>query len=369
VNVAIAISTDVTDKIDGVGQVGGVVGSSVSASFLFVVGLANSIILHRVLRKRRRNKKRREQQLARGEQPDELGDILEDDGQYNNTIMMKILGPVVRFVDRPWKMYPVGLLFGFGFDTASSIALLAASAIAKKGADSKGIPPGDIVILPMLFTAGMTLLDSIDSILMLYSYTGFAEHRFHLFEPVLENDARDHKSSVYREAAATSVSPIHLPHSEGSHENETKPCPLSAALSERSEQNGSSQGNVEQPVEVQLEDKDAKVRDIRKEAQRELIVKRNMMSGLSILLTLMSIVVAFSISLITIMGLIGDNCVTCSAAARNDKGLAGGWWRFWAEANDNSGYIGAGIVGSFVLVVGGWYGGRWVFSKWKRARR
>ncbi|KAH9997971.1 high-affinity nickel-transport protein-domain-containing protein, partial [Russula vinacea] len=53
VNVAIAISTDVADKIDGVGQVGGVVGSSVSACFLFIVGLANSIILHRVLRKRR----------------------------------------------------------------------------------------------------------------------------------------------------------------------------------------------------------------------------------------------------------------------------------------------------------------------------
>ncbi|KAI0283898.1 high-affinity nickel-transport protein-domain-containing protein [Russula aff. rugulosa BPL654] len=358
VNVAIAISTHVADKIDGVGQVGGVVGSSVSASFLFVMGLANSIILHRVLRKRRRVRAIRQQQLAR------------DDGQYNNTIMMKILGPVVRFVDRPWKMYPVGVLFGFGFDTASSIALLAASAIAKKGADSEGISTGDIVILPMLFTAGMTLLDSIDSILMLYSYTGFAEHRFQLFEPVLENDARDHKNSVYREAAATSVSPARLPRSGGSHENETEPCPLSAALSEQSALNGSSQGIMEQPAEVQLEDTDAKIRDIRKEAQRELIVKRNMMSGLSILLTLMSIVVAFSISLITIMGLIGDNCVTCSAAAKkNDKGLAGGWWRFWAEANDHSGYIGAGIVGSFVLVVGGWYGGRWAFSKWKRARQ
>src|SRR6267154_501175 len=145
----------------------------------------------------------------------------------------------------------------------------------------------------MLFTAGMTLLDSIDSILMLYSYTGFAEHRFHLFEPAMENDERDHKSSVYRDAAATSVSPTQLPRLEGSHENETEPCPLSAALSEQSEQNGSSQGNMEQPVEVQLEDTEAKIRDIRKEAQRELIVKRNMMSGLSILLTLMSIVVAF----------------------------------------------------------------------------
>jgi len=292
--------------------------------------------------------------------------VLEDDGQYNNTIMMKILGPVVRFVDRPWKMYPVGVLFGLGFDTASSIALLAASALAKKGADAKRIPPGDIVILPLLFTAGMTLLDSIDSILMLYSYTGFAEHRFRLFEPVLENDARDHKNSVYREAATTSVTPAQLPRPEGSHENETEPCPLSASPSEPLKQKESSQGN---PVEVQLEDADAKIRNIRREAQRELLVKRNMMSGLSILLTLMSIVVAFSISLITVMGLIGDKCATCRAAAKNDKSLTGGWWRFWAEANDNSGYIGAGIVGSFVLVVGGRYGGRWVFSKWKRARK
>ena len=202
----------------------------------------------------------------------------------------------------------------------------------------------------------MTLLDSIDSILMLYSYTGFAEHRFHLFEPIPENYGRDRKSSIYREAAATSVSPTQLsqlPRLEGSHENETELSPLGTTLSEQSDQNGSSHRNKQQPVEVQLEDADAKIREIRKEAQRELVVKRNMMSGLSILLTLMSIVVAFryvrvsnhsrlsnptkslltifSISLITIMGLIGDNCITCRAAVMNDKGLAGGWWRFWGE--------------------------------------
>ena len=51
-----------------------------------------------------KNNKRREQRLAQGEQADESEDVLEDDGQYNNTIMMKILGPVVRFVDRPWKV-------------------------------------------------------------------------------------------------------------------------------------------------------------------------------------------------------------------------------------------------------------------------
>ena len=139
----------------------------------------------------------------------------------------------------------------------------------------------------------MTLLDSIDSILMLYSYTGFAEHRFHLFEPIPENYAGDRTSSAYREAAAASVSPTQLPRLKGSHENETELSPLSAALSDQSDQNAFSHRNKEQPVEVQLEDADGKIRGIRIEAQKELIVKRNMMSGLSILLTLMSIVVAF----------------------------------------------------------------------------
>ena len=84
--------------------------------------------------------------------------------------MMKLIGPVVTFVDRPWKMYPVGVLFGFGqslphppptttapnapppyagFDTASSIALLAISAIAKRDPNGQPINPADIVVLPV----------------------------------------------------------------------------------------------------------------------------------------------------------------------------------------------------------------------------
>lgn len=139
----------------------------------------------------------------------------------------------------------------------------------------------------------MTLLDSIDSILMLYSYTGFTEHRFRIFEPARENDGADHMTIAYREAAATSVSAAQLPGSRGSHEDETERRPLSGVPPAPGEQ--SEQGDKKQPVDVQVEeaDTDARITDIRKEAQRELMVKRNMMSGLSILLTLMSIVVAF----------------------------------------------------------------------------
>lgn len=68
------------------------------------------------------------------------------------------------------------------------------------------------------------------------------------------------------------------------------------------------------------------------------------------------------------MGLIGDNCQPCLRAANDPDGggLAGSWWRFWASANDNSGYIGAGIVGSFLVAVSGFYATK-VFLK--RLRR
>ncbi|KAH9080626.1 NicO-domain-containing protein [Lactarius deliciosus] len=322
VNVAIAISTDVADKIGGVGQVGAVVGSSVSAVFLFIVGLANSVILHRVLRKRRQ-------------------DVLEDDGQYNNTIMMKILGPVVRFVDRPWKMYPVGVLFGFGFDTASSIALLAASVVAKKGTGTKGVPPADIVILPMLFTAGMTLLDSIDSILMLYSYTGFPDRRFRVFEPcrATTRPSRSGNDDPNQLSLPVGLDPASRPQSEQSSEQDKR------------------------QVEVVVEDADENIREIRKKARRDMAVKAEHDVGAEHRAYFDE---HSFISLITTMGLIGDECAKCRAAAESDRGLAGKWWRLWAKANDNSGYIGAGIVGTFVLVVGGWYGGRWVVNKWKK---
>jgi len=206
----------------------------------------------------------------------------------------------------------------------------------------------------MLFTAGMTLLDSIDSILMLYSYTGFPEQRFRVFEPVQENDVPERDDSAYREAAATRVSAAEQPRSRSGDGNEG--CPVAGAppaLGGQPEQSGSSEEDRKKHVVVAVvvADADERIREIRKKVQRELIVKRNMMSGLSIVLTLMSILVAFrcvfypsscaafaqvdvmhcSISLITTMGLIGDNCARCRDAAGNDKGLAGRWWRFWAE--------------------------------------
>ncbi|KAI0333765.1 NicO-domain-containing protein [Cubamyces sp. BRFM 1775] len=366
VNVAIAISTDVYNHIDGVGAVGGIVGAAVSASFLFVVGLANSIILFRILRKRHRVSiafsrlpspcARMHGSRAEDEEQDDV------DESHGNTLMMKVIGPVVTFVNRPWKMYPVGVLFGFGFDTASSIALLAISAIAKRGPDGRQIAPGNIVVLPLLFTVGMMLIDSLDSIIMLYSYTGFPDRSFALFErpaPPMENLTESNAPPSPSGLASHSRTEADLAGLEELPQNPASPCAGVSSEDQQALAKDPKKGGF-----VTIQDTKSSMDDPTR--QRVLRVKQNAMSDLSILLTVMSILVAFSISLITIMGLIGDNCTPCQNAANapDGGGLAGRWWRGWARANDNSGYIGAAIVGSFVAVVSGWYGVRFLYRKW-----
>ncbi|KAE9392833.1 NicO-domain-containing protein [Gymnopus androsaceus JB14] len=282
VNIAIAISTNIANRLDEVGQIGGIIGSAISGSFLFIVALMNSIILFKLIRRRKVREKR-------------IYTTSEDTVPYNpkddHMLMMRMIGPIVTFVNKPWKMYPVGVLFGLGFDTTSSIALLAVSALAVKDSNGNAIPSRDVVILPLLFTAGMTLVDSLDSILMLYSYSGFPERSFRIIE----------------------------------------------------KKNSNNSLGVEGPTDP--------------ESSRSMRVKQNAISGLSIILTIMSILLAFSISLIEIIALIGDNCTPCQNAANADNGggLAGRWWRAWDVANNNIGYIGAAIVGVFALVVGSWY--------------
>ncbi|KAK0244159.1 NicO-domain-containing protein [Armillaria nabsnona] len=341
VNVAIAISSDVYEKINGVGTIGGIIGAAVSGSFLFIVGVGNSIFLWKAIQQRRNMKNL---QRANGAQR-RTEEIIEDP-KHGHMLMMRILGPIITFVNKPWKMYPVGILFGFGFDTASSIALLAVSALAKKQSDGSTIHPGDIVILPLLFTAGMTIIDSLDSILMLYSYSGFPEHSFVLFE-------KQRCSSPLGEV---------IP---GSSVLQTSRAP---SLKSSDNVEVSAVEALPQIASPALEAGDELVLS---QQARNMRVKMNMMSGLSIILTLMSILVAFSISLITIMGLIGDNCTSCQEAAEAEDGggLAGKWWRGWAKANDNSGYIGAAIVGAFVIIVAGWYGGRRAIRKYRERSR
>src|SRR5260370_17688559 len=80
--------------------------------------------------------------------------------------MGRFFRPLLRMTDRSWKMYPMGVLFGLGFDTATEVGLLG---IAAFGA-GHGVPIAAILIFPALFTAGMTLMDTTDSVLILGAY-------------------------------------------------------------------------------------------------------------------------------------------------------------------------------------------------------
>lgn len=306
VTVAIAVSASVYQHFNGANDVGGVIGASVSGAFLFIVAVANTVILWKILKRRRKDKER-----ARHIAPSESQIDGQIDSKQDRTLMLRILGPVINFVNRPWKMYPVGVLFGLSFDTASSIALIAVSAIAHKGAHGTTIPSSNVVILPVLFTAGMTLVDSVDSVLVLYSYAGFPNTPswalFTRTEAVNAEFIEEEKSEIV----------------DGNHG-----LVITAEESPR----------ISQDTQI----------------------KTNAMSNLSIGLTLMSILVALAISLITIMSLVGERCSQCAAAAnaKDGGGLAGSWWRAWARANDNLGYIGVAIIGIFFIIAIAWFIGR-----------
>jgi high-affinity nickel-transport protein len=133
----------------------------------------------------------------------------------------------------------------------------------------------------------MTLLDSIDSILMLYSYTGFPERGFRIFEPVEANGASEERVGAYQEStAATQTSGS----GDGDSDQRGLLAGVDPASIPQSEQNRVAEQNKKRQVEVVVQDVDEDMRNMRR---NNMTVKRNMMSGLSIVLTLMSIIVAF----------------------------------------------------------------------------
>ena len=134
---------------------GGLIGTSVSAFFLFAVALANIGILTGVYRTFRR--------VRRG------GAYVEEDVEQllaQRGLLARLFRPVFRLVTRSWHMYLLGFLFGLGFDTATEIALLGISAAEA----SQGLSIWSIMVFPALFAAGMSLVDTTDGVLMLGAY-------------------------------------------------------------------------------------------------------------------------------------------------------------------------------------------------------
>ncbi len=150
-----AATLGLQQHIDHYRSIGGLIGTSVSALFLLGIALVNLIILRSVYATFRR--------VRRGEPyVDEDFDLLLNSRGF----LARIFRPVFAMIRRSWHMYPLGFLFGLGFDTATEIGLLGLSAAEA----SRGLSLWSILVFPVLFAAGMSLIDTTDNILMLGAY-------------------------------------------------------------------------------------------------------------------------------------------------------------------------------------------------------
>jgi len=142
-------------RFQGFKEIGGVIGTGVSALFLLGISLANIAILISVYRVFAAVKR---------------GDRLIEDDLHEVLAQRGLLGRMLRslfgIITRSWHMYPLGLLFGLGFDTASEVGLLGISAAQ----GSAGLPVWSILVFPALFTVGMSLVDTTDGVLMVNAY-------------------------------------------------------------------------------------------------------------------------------------------------------------------------------------------------------
>ncbi len=150
-----ALVGEVKDGSSQLHSVTGVVGASVSGVFLWALGILNLVVLCGILSVFRR--------MRHGEYDEaELEEHLNKRGFMN-----RFLGGLTKSVRKPWHIYPVGVLFGLGFDTATEVGLLV---IAGGAATVGGLPFYVILVLPVLFAAGMCLLDTIDGVFMNAAY-------------------------------------------------------------------------------------------------------------------------------------------------------------------------------------------------------
>jgi high-affinity nickel-transport protein len=149
-----SIAGVVQDEGNAVGQTLGLVGTLVAGAFLLLIGLMNlsaAVGIARVFRRMRSG---------------EYDEAELEQHLHNRGFLARLLGRVTRRVSKPWHLYPVGLLMGLGFDTATQVALLVLAA----GSAAFVLPWYAILVLPILFAAGMSLFDTADGVLMTRAY-------------------------------------------------------------------------------------------------------------------------------------------------------------------------------------------------------
>ncbi|SIQ31469.1 MULTISPECIES: HoxN/HupN/NixA family nickel/cobalt transporter [unclassified Paenibacillus] len=141
------------ERLPAMQEIGGRIGITVSGTFLLVIGLANLAVLIQLFKLSRIYRE--------AEHREELSRLLESRGW-----IARLVKPLTALVSKSWHVYPLGFLFGLGFDTATEIGLLAISATAAAGE----LPVLGILSLPILFAAGMSMLDTADGIFMTRAY-------------------------------------------------------------------------------------------------------------------------------------------------------------------------------------------------------
>jgi len=149
-----ALAGQVEDDSSALHNTTGLIGTSVSGVFLYVIAILNLVVLVGILRVFKRMRHGEFDEAALEHQLDNRG------------VMNRLLRGATKAVRKPWHIYPVGLLFGLGFDTATEIGLLVLAA----GAATFALPWYAILVLPILFAAGMSLFDTVDGCFMNFAY-------------------------------------------------------------------------------------------------------------------------------------------------------------------------------------------------------
>ncbi len=149
-----SLDSAVSNNSSALHRTTGIIGTSISGTFLYLIAALNVVVLISIVKVFR--------EMRGGAYDDE-----ELERQLNSRgLMNRFFGPLARRIDTPWKMYPIGILFGLGFDTATEVALLVLAGSAVVG----GLPFYAILSLPIIFAAGMSLFDTIDGCFMNFAY-------------------------------------------------------------------------------------------------------------------------------------------------------------------------------------------------------
>ena len=149
-----ALAGPLQDDDSALHQVTGIVGTTVSGLFLYIIAAINVVLLASTWRTYRRVRS---------------GEMTKSQVQTDATSrgpLSRLFAPVMNAIRAPWQMYPLGVLFGLGFDTATEVGLLVLAATST----AAGIAWYSLLALPLLFAAGMSLLDTADGLVMRYAY-------------------------------------------------------------------------------------------------------------------------------------------------------------------------------------------------------